>query len=168
MMPIDDEKRKLLIQSLMNEVDTILGSEKEGDDHKALVKWSGEVRALHDAILDNRYVVFDTAPQCMVTIKDQGRCANAGNYAPFIVIYGQDGKTPVCQAETTPPLRVCKEHATNDVDHYLPPENWHDISAQAVRATGQLVRREDARVMFLDTESGQMVPPPSVSIAKAR
>ena len=175
MMPINDRFRKLLIQAVESEHEQltmegmipIADRAREDGEVEALL---ADYAVIKDALMSNRFVVFDTTPQCMASLKGDGgngrQCPNKARYAPLVVVFGPDGRTPLCQAETNPPLRLCADHATGNVDHYIQPEMWLQIQEQTVKATGTVIRKEDARIMFLDAESGQMVPPPTVAIAR--
>lgn len=169
MIPIDDRYRQLLIEAIDSERSQIQieADMPQADRMNTNAELCAELIAaytvMHDALLDNRWVIFDTRPRCMVVDKKEGQCTGEGKYAPFIVVYDALNQ-PICQAETNPPLRVCEGHATSNVDDYMPPEAWKRISAEALRLRGSIVLRDNARVMFLDIDSGQMVPPPTVKI----
>ena len=175
MMPANDQARKLVIQALENEreqlkIERSMPLADRSDDDESLDSLIEAYDNLHAGFLDNQLLIMNMRPQCMARVnpllEPSKPCENHGQYAPLIVVYQKDGRTPLAQMETTPPLRLCKDHATSDLSHYLPKEKWPEIQAACTQQTGQLVSYDDARIMFMDSETGQLIPPPSVSIAR--
>ena len=106
--------------------------------------------------LQNQWIVYDRDPNCSVMVSDDNQCSNKGHYQP--VIYGMANGQPVTQMPI--PIRVCSEHAGNNVDRYLTDENWQDMSKQIHTQTGLLLMKADARLFYIDHTTGETVPPP--------
>ena len=102
-----------------------------------------------------KLAIFNTQPQCMSVIEGD-QCESAGRFQPFLLVYVKGQQNPVAQLEMQPPLRLCIDHRSEDVEHFVTREQWKNISAQVVRQLGIVPLLTDAQVAYFDHETQQM------------
>lgn len=174
MQPIDDNDRKVLLHALTNEreqleIEALIPQADRGlMTDEQYVQMIAHVTELHDSILENRYMIFDTRPRCVV-IEDKEQCENEGRYQPFVFVYIGGSKQPIAQLAVEPPLRICADHASGKLGLYLDKNQWREIQAQVMKQAQQVALYDDARVMYLDHQTQQIVPPlkPDIAIVGA-
>ena len=164
MIPIDNEERALILEALEGYRQCTEQIEKNPDEEE----YYENLRLLITRLQSNELLVFDTKPQCMVMIDQKNgiQCSGYGRYQPVLFVFGANPQAPIAQLDIGGPsgLRVCEEHAVNDMWAFLNQGAWREIQAQVMKQSQQVVKYEDAKLMYMDSETKTIVPPPKASI----
>ena len=178
MIPIENDDYLMLIEVLTDYSATIAelvrseGGEApeveqpdSGFTQEQLLERMEHAETLKLALLEQRFVVFDARPRCMVKLDNGEQCDGQGRYQPFAFVHLPGSDQPIAQLAIQPVLRICGKHATSDVSKYISKNAWRDISATTMRQSQQLVQYDDCRLMYMDHGTQTMVPPPAPQIA---
>lgn len=190
MIPIDNDDYLMLMEALSNYgqwmaklIMSIEGelTEIEGEDllqdmglspglgvselRSELRSKERHVLDINQKLLERKYVVFDASPRCIFKRKEK-QCEADGRYQPFVLIFGPDPAAPIAQMAIQPELHVCEDHATSDLSKYITKESWGLIAEEIFKKSGNFLRFEDAKMMYLDHQTNTMVPPPKIAFAE--
>lgn len=174
MIPVSDRVRQLLIQACDSELKQLQieaampqvdnSGNMSDEEYATCIK---EYECVHDDLLENRLVIFDTRPQCNHVDHKQTpaiRCEAEGRYQPIIFAFLPNVDRPLAQLEVQPVMRVCSQHATARVNDYLTKPQWREIQASVMKQAQQMVHFGDARVMYMDHHAKTIVPPPNPDV----
>lgn len=170
MVPIGENQRVALITMLQREYTSLADDLKEFkaigdkernetiDKEQADIEAAMEVtRDMIDNITTGRWVVFDNKPACYAITKDE-RCTETGRYSPIMAFTSPQGQ-PLGQVERQPRILLCEKHCIDELDAYFPDESWREIQAQVSQQAGIVVQRQHCQLLFMDMETGTVIPP---------